>query len=83
MCRIASVAERRQIRRLAQFQHQHASCFKPFLPARQVAERNSRHSDRNITDHAPPYATVKNWVVQFKRFDFSPVMVFALENAKQ
>jgi len=44
--------------------------IKFFFPARQGAERNSRHSDRNIREHAPPYSTVKNWVAQFKRGDF-------------
>jgi len=24
-----------------------------------------------LGEHAPPYATVKNWVAQFKRGDFS------------
>jgi len=40
-------------------------------PARQGAEGNSRHSDRNSGEHAPSYATIKNWVAQFKRGDFS------------
>jgi len=44
--------------------------FKFFFPAWQGAEGNSRLSDRNIGDHAP-YATVKIWVAQFKRGDFS------------
>jgi len=40
-----------------------------FFPARQGAEGNSRHSNRNtvLGEHAPSYATVKNWVAQFKR----------------
>ena len=52
-----------------------------FFPARQGAEGNSSHSCRNaggtgtIVCHrqkqAPSYATVKNWVAQFKRGDFS------------
>ena len=42
-----------------------------FFPARQGAEVNSRHSDTNIREHAPSYATVKNRVAQFKRGDFS------------
>jgi len=37
----------------------------------QGAEGNSRHSDRNIKEHAPSYAIVKNWVAHFKRDDFS------------
>ena len=34
--------------------------------------------------HAPSYATVKNWVAQFKRGDFfPPVMRFVLDDPKQ
>ena len=32
------------------------------------AKGNSRHSDRNLREYAPSYATVKNWVAQFKRY---------------
>jgi len=42
-----------------------------FFSARQDAEWNSSHSDRNIREHAQSHATVKNFVVQFKRGDFS------------
>jgi len=41
-----------------------------FFPVRQGAYGNSRHSDRNITGTCT-YATVRNWVAQFKRGDFS------------
>ena len=54
-------------------------------PARQDAERNSRHSDRNIGEYAPSYATVRNWVAQFKRGDFSTcdAMRLVLDDTKQ
>jgi hypothetical protein len=26
-----------------------------------------------LEEHAPPYVTVKNWVLQFKRGDFSTI----------
>jgi len=42
-----------------------------FFPARQGVEGNSGNSDRNIRGHALSYATVKHWVIQFKRGDFS------------
>ena len=77
MCRIASLflldTERNHVRRRARFQqHQDASCHQEFFPPpRQGAEGNSRHSDRNIREHAPSYAAVKNWVAQFRRGDFS------------
>ena len=46
-----------------------------FFPGRQGDERNSRHSDKNLRKNAPSYATVKNWVVQFTRGDFSTCFV--------
>jgi len=41
---------RKHVRRRARFhQHRDASCHQFFFPARQGAEGNSRHSDRNIS----------------------------------
>jgi len=47
---LVTEAERKHVRRHAQFQHGDASCHQGlfFSPARQGAELNSRHSDRNI-----------------------------------
>jgi len=63
------------------FNNMETQAFINFLPARQDAEENSRHSDRKIRGtstivchhqkQAPSYATVKNWVAHFKRGDFS------------
>ena len=36
-----------------------------------------------LGEHAPSYATVKDWVAHFKRGDFSPVMRLVLEDPKQ
>jgi len=36
-----------------------------------------------LREHAPSYAIVKNWVAQFKRGDFSPVMCLVLDDPKQ
>jgi len=36
-----------------------------------------------LGEHAPSYATVKNWVAQFKLCDFPPVMHLALDEPKQ
>ena len=33
-----------------------------------------------LGEHAPSYATVKNWVAQFKRSDFVPVMHLVLDD---
>ena len=45
--------------------------IKFFFPARQGAEGNSRHPERNIRGTCIIVCTVKNWVAQFKRDDFS------------
>ena len=36
-----------------------------------------------LGEHAPSYATVKNWVVQFKRGDFSNCDAPRLDDSKQ
>jgi len=69
---LVTEAERKHVRRRARFQqHRDARCHQVSFSARQSAEGNSRHSDRKLGEHAPSYATVKNWVAQFKRGDFS------------
>ena len=69
---LVTETERKHVKRRVRFQrHRDASYHQVFFSARQGAEGNSRHSDRNIKGHAPSYATVKNWVAQFKRGDFS------------
>jgi len=70
---LVTEAGRKHVRRRARFQKlRDACCYQVFFPpARQGAEGNSRHSDRNIREHAPSYATVKNWVAHFKHGDFS------------
>jgi len=36
-----------------------------------------------LGEHAPSYATAKNWVAQFKRGVFPPVMRLVLDDPKQ
>ena len=36
-----------------------------------------------LGEHTPSYATVKNWVAQFKRVYFPPVMRLLLDDPKQ
>ena len=61
-------AERKHVRRGAQFQQlETRAVIKLLFLARQGAEGNSE----TLGEHAPSYATVKNWVNQFKRGDFS------------
>jgi len=78
MCRIASLfllteVERKHVRRRARFQQRgDASCYKVFFfPARQGDKEIHAILTETLGKHAPSYATVKNWVAQFKRSDFS------------
>jgi len=70
---LVTEAERKHVRRSARFQqHRDASCHQVFFfPARQGPEGNSRILVETLREYAPSYATVKNWVAQFKRGDFS------------
>jgi len=36
-----------------------------------------------LGEHAPSYATVKNWEAQFKRCDFPPLLRLVLDDPKQ
>jgi len=76
MCRIASIflvteAEGKHVSDARDFNNMETRAVIKFFPARQGAEGNSHHSGRNIGEYAPSYATVKNWVAQFKSGDFS------------
>jgi len=66
-------AERKHVRRCARFQqHRAASCHQDFFFLRGKAP-NEIHAilTETLREHAPSYATVKNWVAQFKRGEFS------------
>ena len=77
MCRIASLFLLQRLKGsmsgdARDFKHRDASCHQVAFPAKQGVEGNSRHSEKKkLGEHAPSYATVKNWVAQFKRDDFS------------
>ena len=65
-------AERKQVRRRARFQqHWDASCHQ--VPPRQGKASKEIHAilKETLGEHAPSYATVKNWVAQLKRGDIS------------
>ena len=38
---------------------------------------------KTLAEHAPSYATVKNWVAPFKSGDFSYVLRLVLDDTKQ
>ena len=76
MCRIASLLLLQRLEGSMSgdacvFDNMETRAVKFFFSARQGGEGNLRHSDRNIGDRAPSYATVKHRVAQFKRGDFS------------
>ena len=65
--------ERKHVRRRARFQqHRDASCHQDFffLQGKTPKEIYAILTE-TLGEHAPSYATVKNWVAQFKRGDFS------------
>ena len=70
---LVTEAERKHVRRRARFQqHGDASYHQVFSPLQGKAPKVI-HAIliEALGEHAPSYATVKNWVAQFKRGDFS------------
>jgi len=64
--------ERKHIRRRACFQqHGDPSCHQLFFLQGKVPKKIHAILTEISGEHAPSYATVKNWVAQFKRGDFS------------
>jgi len=59
-----------------------SSSFFFLLQGKALKEINAILTE-TLGEHAPSYATVKNWVAQFKRDDFSPVMRLVLDDSKQ
>ena len=65
-------AERKRVRRRARFQqHGDASCHKVFFLQGKAPKEFHAILIETLGERAPTYATVKNWVAQFKRGDFS------------
>ena len=59
--------------------------IKVFFFARQSKARKEIHAilTQTLGEHAPSYATVKTWVTQFKRGDFSICHATVLDDPKQ
>jgi len=70
---LVTEAERKHVRRRARFQqHGDATCHQVFFFLQgQAPKEIPAILIETLREHAPSYATVKNWVVQFKRGDFS------------
>jgi len=66
-------AKRKHVRRRAQFQqHGDASYHQVFFFLQEKAPKEVHVIlTETLGEHAPSYATVKNWVAQFKHGDFS------------
>jgi len=66
-------AERKHVRRRERFQqHEDASCHQVFFSCKAKAPKEMHDIViETLGEHAPSYATVKNWVAQFKHGEFS------------
>ena len=69
---LVTEAERKHVRQRVRFQHRDASCHQVFffLQGNALKEIHAILIE-TLGEHAPSYGTVKNWVAQFKRGDFS------------
>ena len=70
---LVTEAERKHVRRRALFQqYRGVSCHQVFFFLQGKAPKEIHAIlTETLEGHAPSYATVKNWVAQFKRGDFS------------
>jgi len=70
---LVTEAERKHVRRCVRLQqHRDASCHHVFFSLQGKAPKQIHAiPTETLGEHAPSYATVKNWVAQFKRSDFS------------
>jgi len=69
---LVTEAERKNVRRYARFQqHGDASYHQVFFLQGKAPKEIHAILTGTLEEHAPSYATVKNWVAQFKRGDFS------------
>ena len=65
-------AERKHVRRRARFQqHGDASCHQVFFLQGKASKEIHAILLETFREHAPSYTTIRNWVAQFKRGDFS------------
>ena len=70
---LVTEAERKHARRRARFQQHRDERSSSFFSSLQGKAPKEIHAilKETLGEHAPSYATVKNWVAQFKRGDFS------------
>jgi len=69
---LVTEVERKHVRRRPRFQqHRDASCHQFFFLQGKAPKEINAILKQILGEYAPSYATIKNWVVQFKRGDFS------------
>ena len=69
---LVTEAERKHVRRRARFQqYRNASCHQFFFLQGKAPKEIHAILKETLGEHAASYATVKNWVTQFKHGDFS------------
>ena len=70
---LVTEVERKHVRRRARFQqHRDASCHQVFFFLQRKGPKEIHAIlKETLGEHAPSYATVKSWVDQYKRGDFS------------
>ena len=69
---LVTEAERKHVRGRSRFQqHVDVSCHHDFFLQGKAPKEIHAILTEILGEHAPSYSTVKNWVVQFKRGDFS------------
>ena len=69
---LVTEAEKKHVRRRARFQqHRDTSCHQVFFLQGKAPKEIHAILIEILKEYAPLYATVKNWVAQFKRGDFS------------
>jgi len=69
---LVTEAERKHVKRRARFQqHRDLSCHQVFFLQGKEPKEIHAILTETLGEHAPSYATVKNWVAQFKREGFS------------
>ena len=78
-------AERKHVRRRARFQqHGDASCHHVFFFLQGKAPKQIHAIlTETLGEHAPSYATVKNWLAHLNVVIFPPVMHLVLDDPKQ
>ena len=69
---LVTEAERKNVRRRARFQQHGGASYHQVLFLQGKAQQESHAIlTETLGEHAPSYAIVRNWVIQFKRGDFA------------